>query len=448
VAITGLDIYKGLPKTNCKECGFPTCLAFAMQVAAKKVGLDKCPYVSDELKASTSEASAPPIRLVKIGTGDAAFEVGNETVLFRHDKRFFNETGVGFMIDDSLDDAAVDAEMTAARNLVLERVGLSMKPNLVAVRDSGAGAERFAAVARKVADAGVVVPMLVSRDQEKIGKALDAMAASRPLVHCADSENWQAMAELAKKHSVPLAVYAETLDDLAGLAANVAKAGVQDLLLDTGPKRMSRKLWELTQIRRLAVNKRFRPFGYPVVVFTTSDDAYYEPIEAAGYILKYAGVVITKGHEHWQMMATLSTRQNIYTDPQVPTQVKPDIYAVGAAGESSPVLITTNFSITYYTVETEVEASRTPCWLIAADAEGMSVLTAWAADKFTVETIAKTLETSGIEQKVNHKTLVIPGYVAVLSGKLEDESGWKVVVGPREASSIVQFLREFDVTAA
>ncbi|MBI3008410.1 MAG: acetyl-CoA decarbonylase/synthase complex subunit gamma [Candidatus Omnitrophica bacterium] len=441
MALTGLDIYKQLPKTNCRVCGFPTCLAFAMQLAAKKVSLDKCPKITDEAKANLEGASQPPIKLVTIGTGDKKIEVGNETVLFRHEETFYHPTGVGFVIDSALSDGEISDRVKKINDLKFDRVGQHISVNLIAVKQSTDGKAKFPSVVKKVAESTDLALVLMSEDPAVMSSALESCSARRPLIYAATSANFAQMAELAKKYSLPLAVLEQDLDKLAELTQKISAMGVTELVLDTGKKPMVRKLWDLTQIRRLSLKKTFRPLGYPTITITGNQNPYMEASEAAIYISKYSSLVLMEGCEKWEVLPLLTLRQDIYTDPQKPSQVEPNVYEIGNVTDKSPVVITTNFSITYYTVEAEVESSKVPAFLIACNAEGMSVLTAWAAEKFTAESITATLEKSGMKDKVSHRQVIIPGYVAVLSGKLEELSGWKVKVGPREASGVATFLR-------
>ena len=441
MALTGLDIYKQLPKTNCRKCGFPTCLAFAMQLAGKKVSLDKCPHITEDAKAHLEGASQPPIKLVTIGTGDKKIEIGNETVLFRHEETFYHPAGVGFVIDGNLSDAEITERVKKINGLMFERVGQCISVNLIAVKQTTGGNGRFASVVKNVAESTDLSLVLMSEDPVSLSAALEFCAARRPLIYAATSANFAQMAELAKKYSLPLAVLEQDLEQLANLTQKIVAMGVTELVLDTGPKPLTKKLWDLTQIRRLALKKTFRPLGYPTIAITTSNDPYQEAAEAATYISKYAGIVLMETCEKWEVLPLLTLRQDIYTDPQKPSQVEPKAYEIGNVTDKSPVIITTNFSITYYTVATEVEVSKVPSYMLACDAEGMSVLTAWAAEKFTAESITAALEKFGMKDKVSHRQIIIPGYVAVLSGKLEELSGWKVKVGPREASGVSTFLR-------
>ena len=441
MALSGLDIYKLLPKTNCKECGFPTCLAFAMQIAGKKVELSKCPHVSEEAKKSLESASRPPIRLVAIGSGEQKLELGNETVMFRHEETFYHPTGLGFLIEDTLKAEEIEQRLTEINSLKFVRVGQEICVDLVAVQCKSGNPQNFSEAVKKVLSGTQLNLVLMSEDPRAIEAAVSLAKERRPLIYAATKNNLEAMAKIAKACSLPLAVLAENIDDLSDLTQQLNAQGVEDLILDSTAKDISQKLDQLTQIRRLALKKSFRPLGYPTIALTSLNDPYQEVTEAASYIAKYASIVIMKGTQAWQVLPLLTVRQNIYTDPQKPLQVESKVYEIGQVSDKSPVLITTNFSLTYYTVEAEVEASRVPSYIISSFAEGLSVLTAWAAEKFTAETIAKTLTECGIKDKIAHQEIIIPGYVAVLSGKLEEESGWKVRVGPKEASNIPSFLK-------
>jgi acetyl-CoA decarbonylase/synthase complex subunit gamma len=440
MALSGLDIYKLLPKTNCKECGFATCLAFAMQLAKKAVSIDKCPYVRADVKLALEAASLPPIRPVVIGSGNNKLEIGNETVLFRHEEKFRNPCGLGFIIDDDLKDSQIKDKIGKINSLKFERVGQELNVNLVAVKQKR-DAKRFTQVVKDVASFTELALVLISEDLVALKEALVLTKGKRPLVYAADSGNVLSLAQLAKEFGVPLVVRAKDLDGISTLTQELTKQGLNDLVLDTGPKRIKDKLWDLTQIRRLALKKSNRSVGFPSLVIVDREDPYAEVIEAATYILKYAAIVLIRGIENWQVLSLLTLRQNIYTDPQKPLQIEPKVYPIGSVSKKSPVLVTTNFSLTYYTVLGEVEASKVPSYIISVDTEGMSVLTAWAAEKFTPEKISDSLSKFGVKEMVSHKRLIIPGYVAVMSGDLEEQSGWEVVVGPKEAAGIPSFLK-------
>jgi acetyl-CoA decarbonylase/synthase complex subunit gamma len=444
VAPTGLEIYKLLPKTNCKECGFPTCLAFAMKLAQKGTELDNCPYVSDEARAALDAASAPPIKLVVVGSGERAFEIGNEVVLFRHEKTFYHQPGLVVRVRS--DDPHLAEVAGRVAGYEVERVGMKLRLDGLAVEDAGGDAAAYAAAVAAARAAAPGLPLvLMSSDPVALEAALvTGAAAERPLIHAATAADWEAMAALAKKHACPLAIRIEGGDPaaLAELSESVRGAGVDDLILDPGTATLPADLAAFTQLRRLALKKGARMLGFPILAVSAAASWQAELARATQAICKYAGIVVIDHLEPGAIYALLTLRQSIYTDPQKPIQVEPKLYEIGVAGPDSPVLITTNFSLTYFSVSGEVEGAGVPAWLLVADSDGQSVLTGWAAGKFDAEKIAKTVKDSGIADKVSHRKLVIPGHVAGLSGEVEEElPGWQVMVGPRDAVDIPSYLR-------
>jgi acetyl-CoA decarbonylase/synthase complex subunit gamma len=440
MALSGLDIYKLLPKTNCRECGFATCLAFAMQLAKKAVSLEKCPFVSEEAKKILEASSQPPIKLITLGAGDDKLEIGNETVLFRHEEKFHHPCGIGFIIDDNLKDIQISERLNKIKQLNFERVGQELKVNLVAIRSNG-DEKSFVAAVKLVLSSTSLPIALMSNSASILRPALELVKDKKVLIYQANKNNFKELAQLAFEFKAVLAVQDADLVGLSELTQEINKITPVDLLLDTGKKLISEKIWDLTQLRRQALKKSNRSLGYPSVVVIEEDDPYEEAIEAATYISKYAGLVLIKGVEAWQSLSLLTLRQNIFTDPQKPLQIEPKLYPVGHTGKSSPVLVTTNFSLSYYTVLSEVEASKVPTYILSIDTEGMSVLTAWAAEKFTPGKISDSLNQFGVEDMVSHKNLIIPGYVAMISGELEETSGWKITVGPKEAAGLPSFLK-------
>jgi len=440
MALSGLDIYKLLPKTNCRECGFVTCLAFAMQIAKKAVAIDKCPYLTEEAKKTLEASSLPPIRLVAIGVGETKLEVGNETVLFRHEEKFHHPCGLGFIIEDSLADSGIKQKLEKINQLKFERVGQQLNVNLIAVRHNSSK-EKFTKTVQLVLQNSGLALVLMSDDLEALKEALEIAKDRQPLVYHATADNLSEISKLALEFKCPLTISSPDLEALSNLTKELNNRGVNDLILDTGIKPVKDKIWELTQIRRQALKKSNRSLGYPILVIVDTSDPYEEVMEAATYISKYASIILMKGIESWQILSLLTLRQNIYTDPQKPLQIEPKLYPVGQVTDKSPVLVTTNFSLTYYTVLGEVEASKVPSYIVSVDTEGMSVLTAWAAEKFTPEKIADSINKFGVKDTVSHTRLIIPGYVAVMSGDLEENSGWEVVVGPKEAAGIPSFLK-------
>ena len=435
--ITGIGIYKLLPKTNCGECNFPTCMAFAMQVAAKKVALEACPYVSEEAKRELAEAAAPPMRTLTLGAGPRAIVIGGETVLFRHEEKFHHPTAFAVCLKDT-DDVA--AEIKQVHNLKFIRSGKPVSVELVALEQAGDAAS-FQAAAKQLRELTELPVVLMSSDPKAMAGALEVLADRRPLIFAADKSNFQPMAELSVKFKAPLAVKGETLEELADLTTKVKTAGAADLALAPAVRNMAEGLTCLTQLRRLALEKTFRPLGYPTMVLTTAQDPAQEALEAITYSCKYASIVVMRGKQPWQVLPVLTARFNIFTDPQVPNAVEAKVYKVGDAGPDSPVLVTTNFALTYFTVEGEVENSKVPAYIVSVETGGLGILNSYADDKLTGETIAKAVKATGILDQIHHKKLVIPGLVAVLKGELEDEAGCEVVVGPEEAAGIPSFLK-------
>ena len=446
MALSGLAIYKLLPKTNCKECGFPTCLAFAMKLAAKQAELSQCPYVSEEAKAALEESAAPPIRLVKIGEGDRALEVGNETVMFRHEKRFYHEPGLFVRVGDDEAPAAIEAKAREVANYKVERVGLNLRLSGIAIECRSEDAARFAAAVEAARKGAGEVPMLLIGPSAAVLRAGAERATPRPLLVAATKDNWQEMVALAKEKGAPLTIRGDgDLSALAELAQQVKDAGIEDIVLDPGGRSLPDKLSQFTALRRLALRNNFRTLGYPIISFPGEGrDLENEAIAAAQDIAKYAGIIVLDHFDPAVAYILLTLRLNLYTDPQKPIQVSPGLYEIGAVKPESPLLVTTNFSLTYFSVAGEVEGSGIPAWLLIADAEGLSVLTAWAAGKFDAEVIAKAVKKFDVESKVSQHKIVLPGFVASLSGDLEDElPGWEVRVGPREAIDIPAYLKQW-----
>lgn len=445
MALSGLDIYKLLPRTNCKQCGFATCLAFAMALAQKKVALDKCPHVTQEARAALESASQPPIKLVTIGKGDRKIEIGNETVMYRHEQKFFHPAAIGFLVEDTLGDSGVSEAVARINALKFERVGQEIGVNLICIGNSSKKKDVFAAAVKKAASMSDLSLALFSDDSDAAREALGLCKEARPLLICDDAGKADKFAPLAKEFNVPLAVSCKDTEEAASVTDTVKKLGVDEIVINIKGKSLSGRIQDFAYIRRTALRKNFRSLGYPTIVFTESVEPRMELAEAVSYVAKYAGIVIMKNTAKEFVFPLLVARQDIYQDPQKPVQVEPKIYEIGKVSKDSPVLVTTNFSITYFTVAGEVESSKVPSYIVVCDSEGMSVLTAWAAEKFTAERISSTLKTGGIEEIVSHRKVVIPGYVSVLSGKLEEVSGWKVAVGPREASGITNFLRNYKI---
>jgi acetyl-CoA decarbonylase/synthase complex subunit gamma len=441
MALTGVEIFKLLPKTNCKKCGFPTCLAFAMKLAQRQASLDLCPDVSEEAKQKLGEASAPPVRPITFGTGDKAVKMGEETVLFRHDKRFVNPCAFALEIKDT--SADIDSRIEEVMKSEIDRVGQKLRVDAIALMNNSNDAGKFEAAAKTIAQKAPDVPVIVCSGNPLAAEAaVKHFADKKPIVYGANAENAEAMANIAKTHKATLGVTANNLDELSSLTEKIKSFGVQDMVIDSGARKAKEILRDNTFIRRAAIKKNFKPFGYPVITFAQREDSLMESLIGTIGVAKYSSMIVLSSIEKWKNLALFTLRQNLYTDPQVPMQVEQKIYKIGEPSPESPLLITTNFSLTYFIVSGEVENSKVPSYLAVMDNEGLSVLTAWAAGKFTAAKIAQFIKDSGVENTLSHRELIIPGYVAILSGAIEDKlEGWKVIVGPREANGIPAFLR-------
>ncbi|MDO8472830.1 MAG: acetyl-CoA decarbonylase/synthase complex subunit gamma, partial [Dehalococcoidia bacterium] len=382
MALSGIEIYKYLPKTNCKKCNFPTCLAFAMKVAARTVDISVCPDISAQSKAALESAGRPPIRLVKFGPETHKVEVGNETVMFRHEKTFFHAPALLVRIKDTMSRAEVEKLVGEVNDYQVERVGMKLTMDGFAVQNTSKNAEKFAECVGTVVAKSSLAIMLMSEDPAALDAAAAKAAASKPLLHAATAANLAAMVEIAKKHSCPLVVR-ETggLAQLSDLVEKAVGAGIQDIVLDPGVNDFKTSVDVLTNIRRQALKKNVRALGYPVVTFPgeTSADVNDEAMLAAQHIAKYGGVIVLDHFSPGLVYPLLTMRLNIYTDPQKPIQMAAGIYEIGAPKKESPLCVTTNFSLTYFSVAGEIEASGFPTWLLICDTEGLSVLTAWAA---------------------------------------------------------------------
>jgi len=441
MALSGLDIYKLLPKTNCKKCGFQTCLAFAMQLAKKAVALEKCPFVSNEVRGILEAASQPAIRLVEIGVGEQKVLVGNETVLFRHEEKFYHPTAIGFIVEDGLTSAQLEDALNEIQDLSFERVGQKIGVELIALREKSRDIQQFVKTLNTLIGKSQLGLVLMPASKESLKAALEICACRKPLVYCSDTSDIDVFISICKEYKVPLAFKSHSLDDFSQISKSAIQQGVSDLVFHVSAESASERLWQLTQIRRLSIKKNERSLGFPSMVIIEDVDEACAVSKAAGHIVKYASIVLLKTRKPEYVLPLLTLRQNIFTDPQKPLQVEPKVYPVGLANDRSPVIVTTNFSLTYYTVLGEVESSRVPTHLICLDTEGMSVLTAWAAEKFTPEKISDTLIKFKLADIVKHKNLIIPGYVAMMSGDLEEKSGWNILVGPREAAGLPSFLK-------
>jgi len=443
MALTGMQIYKNLPKTNCKDCGLPTCMAFAMQVAAKQRALTDCPHISGDAEAALSEAAAPPMKLVKVGASGKEFEIGQETVMFRHEEKFHRPTGIAIRIPSSLSDSEVEALVNKINGSKFVRVGKELKVGLCAVELDGAdsAAGDPAARAKLVADKSEAPLVLVGSDVNSMKAAVEAIKDQRPLIYKADASNIDAFADIAASAKIPLAISGNNLEELADLTQKAKDRGVDEMILAFAGDNLGETIRDLTTARRAALRKQFRALGYPAMIEIISDSAEKESIFAGIFAAKYCGIVLIDGSEAWELLPIMTTVQDVYTDPQVPNTVEVKLYEIGSPNENSPVMFTTNFSLTYFSVEGEVERSKVPSYICVVDTEGLGVLNSYAGDKISAEKVVKTLEAQKVTDKVKHRKLIIPGLLPIFRAEIEDTSDWKeVIIGPESAREIPAFL--------
>ena len=447
MALSGLEIFKKLPKTNCKDCGFPTCLAFAMQLAAGKVELEKCPHISEEAKEALSEASQPPVLKVEVGTGEDSFVVGEETVLFRHDRTFVNQNAFAVTINDDMSSDKIEEVVKKVNSIAYERVGQILKVDAICIKNKSGNREKFMEITGKVGSLTKKPLIISSEDPQTLKNVAETFRERKPLIHAASSDSVDLFIEIGKETGCPIAVRGKTFEDVMEVTGKMRDAWIKNIVIDIGVRNFKDDFYNQIILRMAAIKQKNRLLGYPTIVFPDemTDDPLKETLIASVFVAKYGSIIVLSNADYQNIYPLLVYRQNIYTDPRRPMQVEQKIYEIGNPDENSPVLITTNFSLTYFIISGEVENSKVPSWLLVMDVEGQSVLTAWAAGKFVPELIARFVNQSGIADKVKKKELVIPGYVAQLQGELEDElgGGWKVVVGPREASEVPKFLREY-----
>ncbi|HIR97575.1 MAG TPA: acetyl-CoA decarbonylase/synthase complex subunit gamma [Candidatus Merdisoma faecalis] len=445
MALKGLDIFKLTPKTNCKECGSPTCMAFAMKVAQGAVEISKCPHMSEEALATLSEATAPPMKTIKVGTGEAEYTLGGETVLYRHEKTFVSKTRYAAAI--SCCDENMDAKLAELKKVDYERIGERMHVEMLYLTYCGnCDAAGYAAFVKKVMEE---VPdktiVLDCTNVEAAKAALDVCKDKKPILDGADASNYEEMSKLATEAGVVLGVRGADINELYDTTAAVEKLGNKNLVLNVGAASIKDAFATTVQIRRAALKDTNRTFGYPSIVNAAAlapGDSRMQAALASLFTVKYGSIVVMEGMSYAQALPLYGLRQNVFTDPQKPMKVEPGIYPLNGGDENSVCLTTVDFALTYFVVSGELERSGVPCNLIISDAGGLSVLTAWAAGKLSSTSVSKFIQ-ENVEDKIKCRKLIIPGKVAVLKGDIEAKlPGWEVIVAPNEAVQLVKFLKD------
>jgi len=440
MALKGIDIFKLTPKTNCKECGNPTCMAFAMKVAQGALSIEQCPHMSEEAIAQLSEATAPPMKAIKVGAGAFEHSLGGETVLFRHDKTFVSRNLFAVNVCKN----CFDERIEDVRKVNYERIGEQMYVEALYLRYSDS--ESYAELIKK-ADAEGRLLILDCKDAAAAKEAVDLCAASKPILNGATPDNYKEMVEIAKANNVVLGVSAPDLDALYDTVAAIETLGYKELVLDVTGKDIKSTYANAIEVRRAALKNQDRTFGYPSLVnlgTVAPKDTAMQTALASMFVLKYGSIIVMDGMSYAQALPLFGLRQNIFTDPQKPMKVEPGIYPLNGADENSVCVTTVDFALTYFVVSGELERSGVPCNFLISDAGGYSVLTAWAAGKFSAGTIANFMKEHDIENKIKSRTLIIPGKAAVLKGELEEKlPGWTIVVAPNDATGLVKFMKDY-----
>lgn len=445
MALSGIQIFKMLPKKNCKECGCPTCMAFSMKVAQGAMKIEACPHVSQEALDALSEATAPPMKTIKVGTGEGEYTLGGETVLYRHEKTYVNKTRYAVSLCNCMDDATVDAKIAAIPAVDYERIGERMTVEMVYVNYCAeAGADKYIELVKKAVATGKTLVLGVD-DVEVAKAALEIAKAGKPILNGANAANYAEMNAVATAAGVVLGVGGANLDEIYDTVAALEKAGNKNLVIDATGASIKEAYANAVQIRRAALKNQDRTFGYPTIVNTVKlamKDKYMQQALVSAFTMRYGSIVVLEDMTYAEALPLFGLRQNVFTDPQKPMKVEPGIYPLNGADENSVCITTVDFALTYFVVSGELERSGVPLNLVINDAGGLSVLTSWAAGKFSGNSISKFFQ-ENVEGKVASRKLIIPGKVAVLKGDLESKlPGWEIIVAPPEAVQLVKFLKD------
>jgi acetyl-CoA decarbonylase/synthase complex subunit gamma len=446
--IAGSGIVKMLPgRKPCRDCGFPTCFAFAMKLASGGTTVDKCPYLSEEMKAKLLDLLAPPIKLVTLGSGENAIKIGNEEVIYRHEKTFVHSPGIALLISDKEDKAKIEEKIKKIKELQFPWVGVTLEANLLALYFESGDKSKFLALVKKVYDSTDLGMVLISEDTDALFAARDICADRHPLLYPLTKENIDEAIPKIKANLTPVGLRGGSIEELVPLTTKLKDAGIEELVLDPGSKNLLEAIRDQTFIRRVALKQGFKLLGYPTIAFPCfmAKDGLKEMLVGSAFINKWASIIVFSDFDQYSLLPLLVQRLNIYTDPRFPMAVEERYYEVGEPDEYSPVFVTSNWALTYFLVSSAVEATKVPAYICVKDAEGLGVLTAWAAGKFSGDSVGTFIKKCGVADKVKHRKLVIPGKVARIKGELEDALNleWEIIVGPKETTGIGAFLPGF-----
>jgi len=460
--VTTMDVYKLLPQTNCGKCGEAACMAFAAKLLERSAKIQDCTPLFEEEKYreklnSLTSLLAPPVRMVTVGTGDKAVKVGGEEVMYRHELSFFNKTALAVDVHDFMAEEQLLKRVKEIEAFHITRLATTISLDLIAVRSVSNDPDHYREVVEKIAKATGMPLILCSFNPDVLDAALKVVGERRPLLYAATEENWREMGKLALQYNVPLAVLApRNLSALKSIARGLKEMGLQDLLLDPGASMgggIQETIGNFILLRRAAIEKEDADLGCPLLsapaaVWLKPEGeptmtAFNEAVLAAALIVKYADLEILHTLETWSLLPLLTLRENIYTDPRRPVAVSPGLRVIGKPDENSPLLVTANFALTYFTVESDLEGMGVSCYLMVIDTEGLGVEVGVAGRQFTAEKIAEMIKTSGVEEKIKHKKLIIPGIAARLKGEIEDATGWEIMVGPKDSADIKAYLEKY-----
>ena len=446
MALKGLDIFKLSPKKNCKECGCPTCMAFSMKVAQGAVDIAACPYFAPEALAKLSAATEPPMKTIKVGAGDAELSLGGETVLFRHEKTFVSRTRYAMSLCTCMDDETVAQKLEDIKKVDYERIGERMFVEMVYVNYSADGKQDYVELVKKAAETGRIL-ILDCKDAEIAKAALEVCKDGKPILNGADASNYEAMNAVATAAGVVLGVSGADLSEIHDTVEKLEGLGNKNLVIDVTGADVKETFKNAVQIRKAAIKDGDRTFGYPSIVNLhkiAAGDLHKQAALLSLFTMKYGSVIVAEHIGYAEALPLYGLRQNLFTDPQKPMKVEPGVYPLNGADENSVCLTTVDFALTYFLVSGELERSGVPVNLIINDAGGLSVLTSWAAGKFSSSSIAKFVQEQDIEGKIKSRKLIIPGKVAVLKGELEAKMpGWEIIIAPNEAVQLVKFMKDF-----
>jgi acetyl-CoA decarbonylase/synthase complex subunit gamma len=459
--LSPITIYKSLPKINCKECGVDNCMAFATKIVNREADLDSCkPLLKPEnakAYATLKELLKPAVKEVTIGVGDKAKKIGGKLVMYRHEFTYKNPTAIAIDVTDEMPENEVIARVQKTDNFSFEYIGNTLKLDMIAIRCTSEDGDKFKACVKKVSETTKLPMILVTLNPAIAEAGLMAAPKSRPLLYAANSTNWKDMAELAIMYDAPLVASSPNdLNGLVSLAKTLQEYGVKDIVLDPGTfanEGLADTINNFTMLRRAATKggeelAGLPLLGVPMVAWVnkgeTADDLikWRESYLASMLVVRYADAIVMHGNDGWSLLPIAVLRQNIYTDPRKPVAVAPGLKVFGTPDENSPVMFTSNFALTYYTVASDIESNKINAYLIVVDAEGSAIDSGVAGRKLTADKIAEAIKASGIEGKVKHRKIISPGKASRISGEIEELSGWKVQVGPRDSSEIPKYLIE------